>query len=111
MTDDVSIDIAQLAGLFLESILYGVYLITIGQVFSRILRGAPLSERKFSKTPFSKVHLPTLLVALLLWVNGTLNLGLALHRTILQHIYNIRGGPSFDWIGSAKVPQFLCSNS
>ena len=130
MSDSLRPDLAQLVGLFVEAILYGVYLLTFAQVLTRILvistppspsyPSSPLSQRhrdcilrhrrdssgttttgSLRIKPLAKIHLPTLLVALLLWVNGTLNISLGMVRAAQTFVYRT-GGTGFTWIGITK---------
>lgn len=101
MVDHLRSDAAQMAGLFVESVLYGIYLVTLGYVLICIFR----SESGTMRWP-SGIRIGTLVVALILATNSTLNLAWGLTRMMQTYIFKIATkGPT--WIDLAKVR--LCS--
>jgi len=99
---DVPANAAQMAALFVESILYGAYLVTFMSVLSRLL----FKEHAFK--PISSIRWPTLLVACLLFSNGTFNLGLAFLRQMQAYVYKQTGSKNIaqigvDWVNIVKV--------
>ncbi|PPQ97223.1 hypothetical protein CVT26_000749 [Gymnopilus dilepis] len=96
MVDHLRSDAAQMAGLFVESVLYGIYLVTLGYVLICIFR----SESGTMRWP-SGIRIGTLVVALILATNSTLNLAWGLTRMMQTYIFKIATkGPT--WIDLAK---------
>ncbi|KAF9484174.1 hypothetical protein BDN70DRAFT_181315 [Pholiota conissans] len=67
-------DIAQLAGLFVESIFYGIYLVTFGYCLQALFR------KQCGWRSLSELNLGSVFVALSLFCIGTINLALAFYR-------------------------------
>jgi hypothetical protein len=92
------IDAAQMAALFLEAVLYGIYLITFNQAVACIV-----SSARCPRAP--PMHWPSLLVGLFLWTNATINLALGLLRQLQD--YTSSSTPvvrsNLDWITVTKV--------
>jgi len=97
MPDHLNIVTAQLAGFFVTSVLYGVYLYTFFQCLYALLRS------RSGWKGYSDIRWGLVLVTLALFVNGTLNLSLGVLRLIQQFAFHM--GP-VAWINTAKVMQF-----
>ena len=97
MPDHLNIVTAQVAGFFVTSVLYGVYLYTFFQCLYALLRSRSGWKR------YSDIHWGLVVVTLALFVNGTFNTSLGLLRLIQQFSFHM--GP-VAWINTAKVMQF-----
>ncbi|KDR66384.1 hypothetical protein GALMADRAFT_147976 [Galerina marginata CBS 339.88] len=96
MADHLRSDAAQMAGLFVEAVLYGMYVITLGFVLVYIFR----SECGTWRRP-SGIRVGTLIVALVLGTNSTLNLAWGLARMMQTYIFRVGvKGPT--WMDLAK---------
>jgi len=93
--DGLSSDAAQLAALFVQSVLYGAYCITLGQSAAMTF-GFEMD----GPTSPSHCHYPTVLVGFLLWLNGTLNLCLGFIRALQAFVYHQQGPERIDEIGA-----------
>lgn len=105
MVDHLRSDAAQIAGLFVEAVLYGIYLVSFGFVlFYTLCVGSP---RRWGRP--SGIRLASFVVAVILAINSTVNLSLGLTRMMLVYIYKAHSKiPT--WINLAKVyPSFSLS--
>lgn len=89
---------AQLIGLFIEAILYGIYLVTCGAC---IVPGTFQPRPGHLRLPFWRLRWPIALVTLLLFVISTLNLALGLVRVLAPRVQ--RGPLPRDWLTVTKV--------
>jgi len=102
-SDGLSNEVAQLATLFVQSILYGVYCITLAHCAAMTF-----GFNMDGSTSPSRFHYPTILVGLLLWMNGTLNLCLGFIRALQALMYHHQDSKIIDdigdnWINIAKI--------
>jgi hypothetical protein len=95
MSDHLDIVTAQIAGYFVTSVLYGLYLYTFFQCLHALLR---------SRSGYSDIHWSLVVVTLALFVNGTFNTSLGLLRLIQQFSHHMR---PVAWVNTAKVEQLL----
>lgn len=98
MTFSLSTNNASMVGLFIEAIFYGIYLVTFGQTMVCILRSP---TGRGWKVP-QGVRLLTLIVALALCLNSTLNLFFGLVRKLQMYIFD-QNEPANYWINLAQV--------
>jgi hypothetical protein len=97
MPDNLNIVTAQIAGFFVTSVLYGVYLYTFFQCLYALLRSSS------GWKGYSDIHWGLVAVTLALFVNGTFNISLGLLRQIQQ--FSLHMG-RVAWVNSVKVVQF-----
>lgn len=97
MVDHLRSDAAQMAALFVEAVLYGIYLVSLCFVLIYILRDGPGRWRMPSG-----IRAVTLTVALILGINSTLNIGWGLTRQLRTYIFNPQMKKA-TWIDLAKV--------
>ena len=104
MPDHLNIITAQIAGHFVASVLYGLYLYTFFRCLYALLRS------KSGWKGYSDIHWGLVVVTLALFVNGTFNLSLGLLRLIQQ--FSLHMG-QIAWVNTVKVgnfePSYLCS--
>ncbi|KAF8875868.1 hypothetical protein CPB84DRAFT_1853139 [Gymnopilus junonius] len=96
MVDHLRSDAAQMAGLCIEAVLYGIYLVTLSFVLVYIFRSESGSWRRPTG-----IRIGTLAVALILAINSTLNLAWGLTRIMQTYIFKI-GAKGPTWIDLAK---------
>ena len=96
MPDQLNIVTAQIAGYFVTSVLYGLYLDT----FFRCLYVLTRSRSRWKGC--SDIKWGLVAVTLALFINGTFNMSLGLLRFIQQ--FSLRMGP-VAWVNSMKVIQ------
>jgi len=97
MADHLSIATAQIAGFFVTSVLYGLYLYTFFQCLYALVR----SRSRWKE--YSDIHWGLVAITLVLFANGTFNISLGLLRLIQQ--FSLHMG-SVVWVNTAKVVQF-----
>jgi hypothetical protein len=86
MSDSTSLLVVELCAVFLSSMLYGIYLVTLG-IAARVLFTA---EHRIHPS----INWKTVGVSVLLFANATLHLVLAIHTSIRAFIlYTGPGGP------------------
>ncbi|KAJ3507746.1 hypothetical protein NLJ89_g6132 [Agrocybe chaxingu] len=73
-------DASRTGGMILQAFLYGLYVVSVFQALSTLLRDHSKPPCRWKKR--SDIHWLTLSVCLLLWANGTLNVCLGLVRTL-----------------------------
>ena len=94
---DLNIVTAQIAGHFVMSVLYGIYLYT----FFRCL--CVLTRSRSGWKENADIHWGLVVVTLALFLNGTFNISLGLLRQIQQ--FSLHMG-RVAWVGSVKVVEF-----
>ena len=98
MPDHLNIVTAQIAGFFVASVLYGVYLYTFFQCLYALLRSR-------SGWKYPDIHRGLVVVTLTLFVNDTFNISLGLLRLI--QLFSLHMDPATGtWVNIAKVLQF-----
>jgi hypothetical protein len=103
----ISLPAAELAGIFVSCVLYGIYLVTLG-IAGRVL----LTTRSGKRRPRSRINWIVVAVSAILFVNSTLDLAL-IFNTILEAFvsYDGPGGPEHvfkngsGWESFTKVRQ------
>jgi len=103
MTDGLSTSIGIFVGLFVEAIFYGIYLVTFGKTLVCIFE--PPTGHGWKRP--EGIRLVTLIVALALCANCTLNLFLGLVRMLQTYIF-LENKPLSYWINIAKVSDKEC---
>lgn len=104
-------DTAQLAALFVESVFYGVYLVTFGHCLRAIFR-SPSGWKQLDEIGFG-----LLFVALSLFCIGTTNIAFAFYRILdVQEHSHGTAASSFGylgkpWVNIVKVLAILYNNS
>lgn len=83
--DSFPIDEAQLVALFMESVAYGVYLVTLGQCLRILLWGSASRDGGLSLK--RNINWPMLIVALLLATFATLDVAFGLRHVLDAFIY------------------------
>ncbi|KAJ7359835.1 hypothetical protein DFH08DRAFT_932210 [Mycena albidolilacea] len=85
----ISLPAAELAGIFVSCVLYGIYIVTLG-IAGRVL----LTTRSGKRRPRSRINWIVVAVSAILFVNSTLDLAL-IFNTILEAFvsYDGPGGP------------------
>ncbi|KAJ3816852.1 hypothetical protein F5880DRAFT_1493820 [Lentinula raphanica] len=106
MADDLGISEAQILGLFLASVFWGMLLITFVQVMKCLLWDIERGELK----PTSKINWPMLIIALLLMAFSTFDVSIGLMHCIEAFVlYTGPGGSAArftgltDWVNILKV--------
>jgi len=94
MTDHLTPATAQIAGFFVASVLYGVYLYTFFQCLYALLRA------RSGWKGYSDMRWGPLVVTAALFFNGTLNISLGLLRLIQQFSLHM---DSVAWVNTVKV--------
>jgi hypothetical protein len=94
MPDHLNIVTAQIAGYFVTSVLYGLYLYTFFQCLYALLRSRSGWKR------YPDIHWSLVVVTLALFINGTFNISLGVLRLIQQ--FSLHMGP-VAWVNTAKV--------
>lgn len=84
---------AQLPAFMVESVFYGIYLVTFFACLQRLLRNQD------SWKPARDINLPMTLVVLLLFVSSSLNLALALVRNMRGFVYDLQFDRSARQVG------------
>lgn len=97
MVDHLRSDEAKMVALFIEAVLYGIYLVSLGFVLVYVLRDGSGKWRRPSG-----VRVGMLTVALILWINSTLNLAWGLMRQMRVYIFKPQTKKP-TWIDLAKV--------
>jgi len=97
MPDHLNIVTAQIAGFFVTSVLYGLYLYTFFQCLYVLVR----SRSRWKE--YSDIHWGLVAITLILFANGTFNISLGLLRLIQQ--FALHMGPVV-WVNTVKVVQF-----
>jgi hypothetical protein len=97
MPDHLNIVTAHIAGYFVTSVLYGLYLYT----FFRCLY--VLTRSRSGWKGYSDIKWGLVAVTLALFVNGTFNISLGLLRLVQQ--FTLHVGPVV-WVDSLKVVQY-----
>ena len=97
MPDHLNIVTAQIAGFFVTSVLYGLYIYTFFQCLYALVR----SRSRWKE--YSDIHWGLVVITLVLFANGTFNISLGLLRLIQQ--FALHMGP-VAWVNTAKVVQF-----
>lgn len=97
MPDHLNLATAQIAGFFVASVLYGVYLHTFFQCLYALLRV------RSGWKGYSDIRRGLLVITVALFFNGTLNISLGLLRLIQQ--FSLHLGP-VAWVNTVKVAQF-----
>lgn len=94
---------AEIAGVFVECIFYGVYLVTVAASLRTIALAHP--ELPW-KARFIHQRPGTLIVVLLLFISSTLNLALGLFRMLEFNSTGSDGAEELgqDWVDVLKVP-------
>ncbi|TFK36547.1 hypothetical protein BDQ12DRAFT_576569, partial [Crucibulum laeve] len=101
MADGLRSDTAQIVAVFVESIFYGLFLVT----FFYCLRALLCTESY--RRGWRNVNWSMLIIALVFWISGTLNLAFGLLRLLQAFVYNT--GPQkvtqlgLDWVNVAKA--------
>lgn len=93
MPDHLSIVTAQIAGFFVTSVLYGLYLYTFFQCLCSLVR----SRSRWKE--YSDIHWGLVAITLILFANGTFNISLGLLRLIQQYALHMG---SVVWVNTAK---------
>lgn len=103
MADTFTIDKAQIVGLFLESVFYGIFLVS----WFPCLR-ALLCDSGFK--PRAKIHWPMLIVAVILGIFATLDVAFGLLHNIQAFVLYTGAGGAIeefsdisDWVNVMKV--------
>jgi len=97
MPDHLSIITAQIAGFFVTSVLYSLYLYTFFQCLYALVR----SRSRWKE--YSDIHWGLVAITLILFANGTFNISLGLLRLIQQFALHMG---SVVWVNTAKVVRF-----
>ena len=94
MPDHLNIVTAQIAGFFVTSVLYGLYIYTFFQCLHVLVR----SRSRWKES--SDIHWGLVVITLVLFANGTFNISLGLLRLIQQ--FALHMGP-VAWVNTVKV--------
>ncbi|KAH8105362.1 hypothetical protein BXZ70DRAFT_1043500 [Cristinia sonorae] len=115
MADDFPIDVAQIVALFLESVFYGIYLVTFGLCVNVLLfseHTRPGGDRKY------RLLSPFFIVALLLFIIATLDEALLLRHVLDAFIwYKGAGGAKAEfadisyWVNVMKTVCYVAQTS
>jgi hypothetical protein len=106
MSPPFLIDSAQIVGLFMETLLYGVYLVTLGQCLHALL-WSPAEHRFRAK---NKIHWPMLVAAILMFTFATLDVAFGLRHNLDAFVYYTGPGGAKEelenisyWVNVMKV--------
>jgi len=101
MPDHLNIITAQIAGFFVTSVLYGLYLYTFFQCLYTLVR----SRSRWKE--YSDIHWGLVAITLILFANGTFHVSLGLLRLI--HQFALHMGP-VAWVNAMKVEPHICNS-
>ncbi|EGO03192.1 hypothetical protein SERLA73DRAFT_69100 [Serpula lacrymans var. lacrymans S7.3] len=110
MADNFPITTAQIVGLFMECILYGIYLVTLVQC----LRALLWSDSNHAFKSRNKINWPMLVVAILLCTFATLDVAFGLRHNLVAFVYYTgQGGATAEfedisyWVNVMKTVDYV----
>lgn len=110
MDETFGITAAQTVAVFIESVLYGIYLVSLGYCLRALLFDPHSHGLQWKK----EINFVMLTVTLLLWVVSTLDLALGLRHNLEAFVYySGPGGPTAvfleisSWINIMKASELL----
>ncbi|KAJ7931732.1 hypothetical protein B0H13DRAFT_2524736 [Mycena leptocephala] len=110
MSPPFLIDSAQIVGLFMETLLYGVYLVTLGQCLHALL-WSPAEHRFRAK---NKIHWPMLVAAILMFTFATLDVAFGLRHNLDAFVYYTGPGGAKEelenisyWVNVMKTADYV----